>query len=98
MLTDKIPTEAGFQGCVRYLEINGVPYNFAASPAGNAVTAYDVGKNFQLFAERRRLWGAAPTAWHAAARAHGANRKRGTQLELSTSRGLLSTYNYAYLR
>ncbi|XP_065220791.1 pikachurin-like [Planococcus citri] len=42
VLSDKMPTDRGFKGCVRYLEINGVLYNFAASPLGDAVAGFDV--------------------------------------------------------
>ena len=41
---DKIPTGNGFLGCVRYLEINGVLYNFAIAPLGDAISGFDVGK------------------------------------------------------
>ncbi|XP_046662292.1 pikachurin [Homalodisca vitripennis] len=41
-ITEKLPTERGFRGCVRHLEINDLIYNFALAPVGDAVKGFDI--------------------------------------------------------
>ncbi|XP_054277202.1 pikachurin isoform X2 [Macrosteles quadrilineatus] len=41
-ITEKLPTERGFRGCVRHLEINDLIYNFALAPTGDAVKGFDI--------------------------------------------------------
>jgi hypothetical protein len=43
-LSDKLPTEKGFKGCIRHLDINDHLYNFNVSPGGDSLKGIDVGK------------------------------------------------------
>ncbi|KAI5711140.1 hypothetical protein M8J75_014484 [Diaphorina citri] len=41
-LSDKLPTEKGFKGCIRHLDINDHLYNFNVSPGGDSLKGIDV--------------------------------------------------------
>lgn len=46
-LQEKLPTDHGFKGCIRHLQINDYNYKFAPVPKGDAVKGFDIGK--QIF-------------------------------------------------
>ena len=48
-LSDKLPTESGFKGCIRYLDINDHTYSFEQYPNGDAIKGFDVRKFFSFF-------------------------------------------------
>ncbi|KAK9497576.1 hypothetical protein O3M35_004275 [Rhynocoris fuscipes] len=41
-LQEKLPTDHGFKGCIRHLQINDYIYKFAPVPKGDAVKGYDI--------------------------------------------------------
>ncbi|XP_073999435.1 EGF like, fibronectin type III and laminin G domains protein pikachurin isoform X2 [Rhodnius prolixus] len=41
-LQDKLPTDHGFKGCIRHLQINDYLYKFAPVPKGDAVKGFDI--------------------------------------------------------
>ncbi|XP_024082468.1 pikachurin isoform X2 [Cimex lectularius] len=41
-LQEKLPTDHGFKGCIRHLQINDYLYKFAAVPKGDAVKGFDI--------------------------------------------------------
>lgn len=45
-LQDKLPTDHGFKGCIRHLQINDYLYKFAPVPKGDAVKGFDIGTLF----------------------------------------------------
>ncbi|BES90608.1 Laminin G domain [Nesidiocoris tenuis] len=41
-LQEKLPTDHGFKGCIRHLQINDYNYKFAAVPKGDAIKGFDI--------------------------------------------------------